>query len=282
MHLLPAEVLGNTQIAPRYFVMKLHAPKLAEATRPGQFVQIRCNDSLVHPLLPRPFSVMTASANDGTIELLYRVEGVGTKLLAQARAGERLPLWGPLGNGFDAPWAATNIVVGGGVGIPPLRLLFETQMAAAVWSVTDTRVLLGARTANEVLCANEFQAHGLGLCVATDDGSWGHHGVITQVLEFELFNALAMSGPEQVRVYACGPHAMLHAVAQQCLAVGVPCQVCMEAPMPCGLGVCMGCVIPTRSHSGPPFPGGEGGQGVGYRRCCREGPVFDAREVVWE
>lgn len=276
-----SEVLDNREITPRHFVMRLRAPEIAANAQPGQFIQIRCGDG-VQPLLPRPFSVLRSHTSEGAIEILYRVEGIGTRLLSQAPLGALLTIWGPLGHGFSPPYASQHLMVGGGVGIPPLVMLVESQMQSAAWSVTEVKVMVGARTANEVLCATEFQSYGMGISVATDDGSWGHHGVVTQLLQYELDLAASMYGTDNVCVYACGPHGMLKAAAQICIAAKVQCQVCLEAPMPCGFGVCMGCVIPTHSHSGSSFPSGEGGQGVRYRRVCRDGPVFTAREVVWE
>lgn len=266
-----SEVLDNREIAPRHFVMRMRAPEIARDARPGQFVQIRCSDSEMHPLLPRPFSLLRCNTAEGLVELLYRVGGVGTQLLSQVQSGASLAVWGPLGNGFSPPHANQHLIVGGGVGIPPLVMLVESQMQSGAWSVTEVKVMLGARTANDVLCATEFQSYGMGISVATDDGSWGHHGVVTQVLQYELDLAASMYGADNVCVYACGPHGMLKAAAQICLAANVACQVCLEAPMPCGFGVCMGCVVPTRDEAG-----------FRYRRCCREGPVFDAREVVWQ
>ena len=197
----------------------------------------------------------------GLLEVIYRVVGEGTSLLSRVRAGERIDVMGPLGSGFRLPTPGLTgdaVIVGGGVGIPPLLFLADTLRKehpdAAV------HVLLGGRSADFILCDDAFRSIGCPPQIATDDGSLGHHGLVTDLL------AEAVSRNTVGMVYTCGPTPMLKAVADLCGRAGIPCQVSFEARMACGVGACLSCVIPTSS---------------GYRRVCTEGPVFPADEIAW-
>jgi dihydroorotate dehydrogenase electron transfer subunit len=213
---------------------------------PGQFYMLTAAERWgggedERPFLPRAFSVMRA--HDGVLEFLLEDVGPGTNRLAELDAGDGLHLLGPLGNGFAPPRDGRRpILVGGGVGIAPL----------AIWSdaLGGPTTLLGFRDAahaeGAVLIA--------GARVATDDGSVGHHGLVTDLLD--------LAG--HIEVYACGPPPMLDAVAALCNAAGVPAQLAMESGMACGFGACFGCVVPTRH---------------GYVRLCVDGPVLEAAEV---
>jgi NAD(P)H-flavin reductase len=215
---------------------------LASSTRWGGGVSER-------PFLPRAFSVMrTADDPAGGVELQFLVEdvGPGTNRLCELTPGDGLLLVGPLGAGFDPPRDERQaLLVGGGVGIAPLAI-WQDELGA------DVPALLGFR--------DRAHAHGAGLLlsarVATDDGSVGHHGLVTDML-VELLEAAT----DRHEVYACGPPAMLEAVRMICAAHGVPAQLALESGMACGFGACFGCVVPTRE---------------GYVRLCLEGPVLDA------
>jgi NAD(P)H-flavin reductase len=199
------------------------------------------------PFLPRAFSVLRAGA--GELQFLIEDVGPGTRRLCELSAGERLEIVGPLGNGFGPPREdRTPVLVGGGVGIAPL----------AIWQDAlpdNTRVLVGFRDA----------AHAAGAAilsratVATDDGSVGHHGLVTELLEDELDDR-----GDEVEVYACGPPAMLEAVRALCVELDVPAQLALESGMACGFGACFGCVVPTVD---------------GYIRLCVDGPVLDAARL---
>jgi len=258
-----ALVTNYGEAAPNHLWMTFHAPAIAQAAQPGQFVQVRGLD-WTDPLLPRPFSLMRASPdpNKGEIEILFRVVGKGTRLMA-SWGGRIVQVVGPLGNSFRIAEGGVHVLVGGGVGVPPMVMLAERLKAHVSSPKTEVIVLQGARTAEQLLCLEEFVRLGVDLRLATDDGSRGHHGFVTDLLEHALRNT-----QHAITVYACGPHAMLRAIARLCREHHVPCQVALEAPMPCGFGVCMGCVVKTRDGR--------------YQRVCREGPVFDANEVVWD
>jgi dihydroorotate dehydrogenase electron transfer subunit len=212
--------------------------------QPGQFYMLTAAERWgggedERPFLPRAFSVMRAHG-DGTLEFLLEDVGPGTHRLAELGVGDGLHLLGPLGNGFAPPRAGRRpILVGGGVGIAPL----------AIWSdaLAGPTTLLGFRDAAHAEGAVLIP----GARVATDDGSVGHHGLVTDLLD--------LAG--HIEVYACGPPPMLDAVAALCNDAGVPAQLALESGMACGFGACFGCVVPTRG---------------GYVRLCVDGPVLEA------
>lgn len=198
------------------------------------------------PFLPRAFSVLRAPAGSHELHFLLEDVGPGTHRLCELGPGDELLLVGPLGNGFTAPADRRRpLLVGGGVGVAPLAI-WQDQLGHG------TPVLLGFR--------DRARAHGAALLdralVATDDGSVGHHGLITELL-IEVIEATA----DELQVYACGPPAMLEAVRGVCAERGVPAQLALESGMACGFGACFGCVVPTRH---------------GYLRLCLDGPVLDA------
>lgn len=200
------------------------------------------------PFLPRAFSVLRAAPQGGgVVELQFLVEdvGPGTRRLCELGAGDGLELVGPLGVGFAEPRAGRRaLLVGGGVGIAPLAI-WQDELGG------DAPALLGFRDRDRARGAELLSS----ARVATDDGSVGHHGLVTELLAEELEAA------EQVEVYACGPPAMLEAVRALCSEREVPAQLALESGMACGFGACFGCVVPTRE---------------GYIRLCLEGPVLDA------
>lgn len=258
---LDAEILDNRLITCDHYVMTLAAPPIAQHARPGQFVMLRPVPS-ADPLLPRALAFYAMDAAAGQIELLYRVVGIGTRLLSEIRAGERVTLWGPLGSAFALAPTGRHLLVGGGIGVPPL-VFFAESVRRAAQGAGDFEALLGAARADYLVGEAKLAAAGVPVRVATDDGSRGHRGFVTDLLE----EALARDGGPAT-VYACGPMPMLAAVARLCAAAGAPCQVSLEAPMACGVGVCLGCTVPLKAG--------------GYARVCTEGPVFDAESIAWE
>ncbi len=200
------------------------------------------------PFLPRAFSVMRAPAGSEELQFLLEDVGPGTNRLCELQPGDALALVGPLGNGFgEARDGRTPLLVGGGVGIAPLAI-WQDQLESGISALLGFRDAAHAHGA--VLLANTE--------LATDDGSVGHHGLVTDLLHDHLD---ADSGAE---VYACGPPAMLEAVRALCTERGVPAQLALESGMACGFGACFGCVVPTRD---------------GYLRLCVDGPVLDASQL---
>ncbi len=268
-------ILENKKVAPGHYVLKLASPRISKAARPGQFVQIVCADSH-DPLLPRPFSFLTTSKKDFSI--LYQVVGNGTKILSRTIKGEWLWILGPLGNGFTVgaglvPARATTrvaptiVLVGGGVGIPPLYHLAQALLQSKV-SKKDIHVFLGARNKSLLLCEKDFKKLGVNLKIATDDDSKGRKGFVTALLE----DFLKDHGPRAVKIYTCGPTPMLKAVSLVSKKQAVPCEVSVEVPMACGFGACLGCAIKVKSQNSK----------YRFAIACTEGPVFQAGDIVWE
>ena len=195
------------------------------------------------PFLPRAFSVLRRH-EDGRLDFLFEDVGPGTRRLCELRAGDGLWLLGPLGVGFRAPGEGQRpLLVGGGVGIAPLAIWQDVIGAPALLGFRDAHHAAGAELLHDVR-------------VATDDGSVGHHGLVTELLREEV--------DASATVYACGPPPMLEAVRALCAARGVPAQLALESGMACGFGACFGCVVPTRD---------------GYVRLCVDGPVLEAETL---
>jgi dihydroorotate dehydrogenase electron transfer subunit len=258
---LEAEILDNRLVTCDHYVMTLAAPPIAAGARPGQFAMLRPAAG-ADPLLPRAMAFYGADPAAGRIDLLYRVVGIGTRLFSQLRAGERITLWAPLGTAFALAPAGRHLLVGGGIGVPPLVFLAETARRAAP-GAGGFQALIGAATSEYLVGEAELMAVGIPVTVATDDGTRGHRGFVTDLLRKALDGD---GGP--MTVYACGPNPMLAAVARLCADAGVPCQVSLEAPMACGVGACLGCTVPLAAG--------------GYARVCTEGPVFDATAIAWD
>jgi len=254
--IVKARIVSQKKIKPRYFKLCLHAPALAHKARPGQFVMLKSAEGFT-PLLRRPLSIHNVSR--AQIELLYEVVGQGTELLSRKKAGQFLELIGPLGAGFKVlPQKSRRIpiLVCGGMGVAPLLFLAKNLKRR------KGLVLIGCRTAEQILCEKEFKNEGFNVTIATDDGSRGFKGRVTALLEKQL----STIDHRLSTIYACGPKPMFKELARICKERAVPAQVSLEAHMACGIGACLGCAVETKH---------------GYQRVCKEGPVFDIEEVVW-
>jgi len=277
-----ALLLEKREVAPRHYEFRLRCPAVASGAQAGQFVHVlptsRAEEEAsgwsFDPFLRRAFSLMDIEGDE--ITLLLRVEGRGTATLAKAREGDWIDLIGPLGRGFFLEQTApslgqtaafvTTILVAGGVGVPPMVLTARRLGERGA----DAQIIVGARSSGEVLCISRFEALGLVPRICTDDGSRGRQGRVDALLR----DALEIN--PQSRVMACGPWPMLRAVALLCAEEGVACQVSLEENMPCGVGVCNGCTVPTIA-----FDGDASGDYGHYKRACVYGPVCDAREIAW-
>ena len=259
-----SEILSNQEIAPAYWRIRLSAPPSFVSAKPGQFIMVQVSDS-ISPLLRRPFGVFNTGTDEQPwFEMLYKVVGKGTALLASHHAGEIIDVLGPLGTGFDqGSDDEEKLIVCGGIGLAPLYPLCKelTQKKSPV------RLFVGGRTQADILCLEDFKALGVDCHVATEDGSLGTKGFVTKALEQHLDQ---LSG--KAALYVCGPHGMLEAVARIADARQLPCQVSLENYMACGVGACLGCVTPGKNHS-PTTPD--------YRCVCAEGPVFASNELQW-
>lgn len=269
------ELLSQQEVAPGVVRARLRGAEIARDALPGQFVNVRVSAGTTDPLLRRPFSVHAVFPEEGIYSLLYVLVGRGTALLRQARPGDMINVVGPLGTPFDVGDSpdAEHVVVAGGCGAAPLHFLCDA--VCAKWGCEKVTVLAGAQTRDAVLCEPEFRAHNVEVSISTDDGSYGYRGFVTDLLKDHL--ARRGSGAN-VRVYSCGPHAMLSRVARIAAEAGVQrCQVSLENSMSCGVGVCMGCVQKIRGAA----EHDESGRDWHYERVCADGPVFDAEDVIW-
>ena len=232
---------------------------------PGQFVMLSPGAQTAaprwDPLLPRPMAVYReVPGAPATIEILLKVHGRGTALLGEMLPGQRVRVVGPLGRGFELPAAGRRaVVVAGGTGIASVYGLALHCMRV---DGPPPVVLLGARTAVDLMGEADFAALGIDLQVATEDGSRGSRGLVTELLEAELARA------DDVHVFACGPTPMMRRAALLAARHAAPCSVSLENPMACGFGVCLGCAAPLRAG--------------GFALVCRDGPVLDAARVAWE
>jgi dihydroorotate dehydrogenase electron transfer subunit len=266
-------VRENVLLARQTYRIRLHCPELARAIRPGQFVMIRLpghND----PLLGRPFALYDTVLDDAgqplEIDIVYLVIGKLTSLLALLRPGDNVEVWGPLGNGFpDFPNLDHIALVAGGIGQTPFLAHVRALRGPRGSGGRPPRrmaqrvsLYYGVRTADLAAGVEDFRAAGAPVHLATDDGTLGFHGFVTQLL--------ATHAPPQ-HLVGCGPEPMLRALAQLAGHWGVPCHLSLETPMACGVGICFSCVTCVRTADG-----------WDYRRVCMDGPIFDAASLAWD
>ena len=252
-------VASMTQLDAGTWWMVLASGKLVErhGLTGGQFLHVKCGDGR---LLRRPISVAVAGRDEpeDLATLIFEVRGEGTRWLSQRRVGDKLDVLGPLGNGFDVSREGHYLLVGGGIGVPPLITCGERLG----WPRT---AVLGFRTKDKAFPAvvSRFEEHCEKTCLCTDDGTLGRRGFVDgQVRE------LLEQDKTFTQILACGPRPMLKSVAAVAAEFGVPCQVSMEERMACGIGACLGCAVRMKDGS--------------MKHVCKDGPVFDAGEVDWD
>jgi dihydroorotate dehydrogenase electron transfer subunit len=265
-------VIENVRLAEKTYRVRITCPPIAERIRPGQFVMLRCATGS-DPLLGRPFAlydtVLDTSGRPIRIDVVYLVVGKMTSLMEALRAGDRLNVWGPLGNGFPDLTGCNHVaLVAGGIGQTPflahIRDLLGTRGyggGIASRQCQSVSVYYGVRNIKYLAGVDDFREAGATVHLATDDGSVGFHGYVTQLLE---------SHPASQHIVGCGPEPMLHALANQAKQRGIPCHLSLETPMACGVGICFSCVTKVATSNG-----------WDYRRVCVDGPIFNAQELVW-
>ncbi|MBN1913601.1 MAG: dihydroorotate dehydrogenase electron transfer subunit [Candidatus Omnitrophica bacterium] len=267
-----AKVIKNIEVAPKYYRIILFCPQIVKEALPGQFLEIKVTEK-IEPFLRRPFSINRISGKH--IEILYEIKGKGTRLLSRIRAGNYLDIIGPLGNGFSYQPKLSQgkiILVAGGMGVAPLFFLAgKIKEIKNQKSKIKNLVLIGAKTKKQVLCEQEFKKMGYEVRIATDDGSGGFKGTVTELLK----KMLSDFGLRPSIIYACGPRPMLKALSVLSARRNINTQVSLEEHMACGIGACLGCVVKLKTQKS------KGKIDFEYRRVCKDGPVFDAREVVW-
>jgi len=259
------EVLSNRRSG-AYVSLTLVAPEIAEQAKPGQFIEIGVPEDRTF-MLRRPFSIHQASRRGGwagTLEIVFDVVGRGTAWLSEAKPHDTMDVIGPLGRSFTYPRELrTCLLVGGGYGAAPLYFLAEELRARNKL----VHMVIGARDHQRVFKPIEAKRLAATVVVTTEDGTMGERGRVTDVLD----TLLERTGAQVV--YACGPNAMLRAVAERCRDLQIPCQVAVEEMMACGLGVCWTCVVPVI---------GMDSRGWWNVRSCVEGPVFNGARVWWD
>lgn len=246
-----AEILKQTSLADGIYDMTLKAEEIAMQAKAGQFLSVYVNDK--SKILPRPISICGIDKEAGTLRIVYRVAGEGTEQLSSYEAGDKLKVLGPLGNGFTQK-EEKAILIGGGIGIPPMLELAK-QLSC------EKTIVLGYRN-DQMFLKNEFESYGT-VVVSTEDGSVGTKG--------NVIDAIREQGVEGNIIYACGPTPMLRGIQSYAQEQEIEAQISMEERMACGIGACLACVCQSKevdSHSH-----------VHNKRVCKDGPVFDAREV---
>ncbi|HZK18895.1 MAG TPA: dihydroorotate dehydrogenase electron transfer subunit [Clostridia bacterium] len=266
LYQIRAQVRENREVAPEVYRMSIHVPVISHTARPGQFLHIRVDDSF-DPLLRRPISINGVGREEGLVFLLYRVVGSGTQRLSEKKSGQNVDVLGPLGNGFtlqNPTRGATLALIAGGMGIAPLNFLLEELKD----SRSDVLVFLGAQTKESILGEAGMAKMGYTPRVATDDGSFGYRGPVTDLFKESLNDRTTGFA------YACGPPAMLRQVSVILQKHNIPGEISLEERMGCGLGACLSCVCKIKD------PNSAGG--FTYQRACTEGPVFPVGEVLFE
>lgn len=269
-----APVVENVRLARSTFRIRLQCPALAAAIRPGQFLMLRL-PSRNDPLLGRPFAlydtVLDRDDQPTGIDIVYLVIGKLTGLLSSLRTGDALSVWGPLGNGFrDLSRLDSVALVAGGIGQTPFLAYTRELLGARGYGgrpprrqVESVRLYYGVRTADLAAGVEDFRQSGAEVHLASDDGSLGHHGFVTD---------LVATHPHPQQIVGCGPEPMMHALAKLAASWNVPCDLSLETPMACGLGICFSCVTKVRLADG----------GWDYKRVCIDGPVFDAATLEFD
>ncbi len=254
-------IVANERDTDQYFRLVLKAPDIAPLIQPGQFAHVRILP-LKDALLRRPFSIFQTT-ND-TFSILYKTVGKGTDVLSRMRTGEEVSVIAPLGHGFTVPKSGGEIplLIAGGYGMAAMFLLAQRSPQKGI-------VFVGGRRRVDILCDKDFAAIGWEIRVATEDGSHGEKGLVTQPLLAEIKNSKLKT--QNLKLFACGPTPMLKAVGKIAEDFNLPAELSMDEHMCCGVGTCLTCVIKVKS-----------GDDWEYQRTCTEGPVFDSRQIVWE
>jgi dihydroorotate dehydrogenase electron transfer subunit len=277
-----AAVVENVRLARDTYRVRLAWPELARRIVPGQFVMLRLAGS-GDPLLGRPLALYDtwcdADRMPQGIDVVYLVVGKMTRRLAEVRAGDQLEVWGPLGNGFSATPTKHLVMVAGGIGQTPFVALGREASGRRIYGEPGRlgpgadRVTLcyGVRSAEYLAGIEDFRQAGVDVRISSDDGSVGHHGLVTELLAQVLDEEGDDDASGGVRIACCGPERMMEAVAHLASTRNVPCEVSLETPMACGIGICFSCVVKVRQPDGT----------WDYKRTCVEGPIFSAEKIEW-
>lgn len=255
------KILSNENLKGSYWRVRISAPEITATAQAGQFVHMRL-PLLRDRILRRPFSICDAS-EDGTLTLVYKVVGAGTERLSDLKPGNCCDLMGPLGKPYGMPEPGTvPILVAGGYGSASTLLLAKRAHTKGI-------LLLGARSKDDLLLVDEYKALGFDVRTATNDGSDGHKGFVTDLLD----DALAGLKGAKAAIYGCGPDMMLMALGRKAVALKLHAELSLDHHMCCGVGACFACVVRVKDSTGP--------DGWRYARACKEGPVFKAEDIYY-
>lgn len=247
-----ASVVSQESIGTDIYSMVIKT-KAAKEARAGQFISMYCNDKT--KLLPRPISICEVNKQESTLRVVYRVVGGGTEEFSTYTAGDKIDIIGPLGNGFVKRAGKKAILIGGGIGIPPM-----VELAKELKDIAEVQIVAGYR--NELFLTEELESNGT-LFIATEDGSTGTKGTV--------IDAINEQNVEGEVIYACGPTPMLKAIKEYALEKKIECQLSLEERMACGIGACLACVCKSTNK--------DHHTNVNNKRICKDGPVFLAEEV---
>lgn len=282
---LESRIVEHRSIAKDTWQLTLEAPSLARCTLPGQFFMVRLaglNDPLIGRALAMFDRGFDSQGNPQTVSVAYVVKGKFTQALSRFKAGQSVEIWGPLGNAFSNQPVDHLILVAGGVGITPMLSLASAALGQQSYGQSPSGPLgaskpqghfakqvtlcYGARTQEYLVALDVFEARKVRLAIATEDGSLGHRGRVTEVLKDLLSRSEGTT-----RIACCGPEPMMQAVSKIAHEHNVPCEVSLETPMACGIGICFTCVAKIDQGDGT----------WDYRRTCVEGPIFESQSIVW-
>jgi dihydroorotate dehydrogenase electron transfer subunit len=251
-------------LADSYSLLTFHSPGVAQSAKPGQFVMIKAGIGAELPLR-RPFSILAAERGQSTFSLFVKSVGANSRALSLLRPGDAASCLGPLGRPFTTPPPGTTpLLIAGGYGVAPLIFLARELVRER----RAPHLFYGGRSASDLALAATTDSLGIPVHYATNDGSRGRAGVITEALERHLES---QRGP--TALFACGPLAMLRAVSRIAEVRRLPAQLSLDPWMGCGVGICLSCVVRLRREDEAPAK---------YRCACTEGPVFEAHEIVWD
>lgn len=254
------KVISNERLVEDCYKLTLEPVSFLLDAQPGQFVHIRVGNS-ISPLLRRPFSL--SKVTEEGVQIIYKVVGKGTMLLSRTGEGEFLDIVGLLGRGFTIDKDRENhLLIGGGMGIAPLVLLCQRIIQQE--ENVSIQAFLGFETSCRTICEEEFKEGNVQLHIATEDGSKGYKGLVSDLLQNYV---CSLSSRKDISLYACGPIPMLKAIGKLALSLELPCQVLLEEMIGCGIGACRGCAVRGKK---------------GYLLVCKQGPAFDIKEILWD
>ena len=254
-------IIDQKEITETVFHLSLESRQIARACQPGQFLHVKVGQG-IDPLLRRPFSVHRVDTVSGRIELLYRVVGQGTDLLRRMTVGESINVMGPLGHGFDLTGDfKRGVIVAGGMGGAPVFFLIDSLLALG----KDVTLMWGVGDGREIIGTDYYERLGVQILISTEDGSRGHTGYVTGLLDEFLEDK---KDDPSLRGFVCGPECMVIPVQQRAVHTCFEWQASLEERMACAVGVCQGCAVTILNR--------------GFQMVCKDGPVFDLKEIVFE